>query len=142
MNLQQLRKDNAVDGLGLSAEQIDELIDYTEWLIYYYERPHCFTAGKCPSVCGLCGRKRELHNEHSEHHPNCKSNFPSPLPCNCIPQPPATDDRQLCSPQHPKPKNVRGRWAHTNAHEIRDYGDTRRMRCDDCGEEWTEELPQ
>ncbi len=64
-------------------------------------------------------------------------------------QPKPTGERQICSPQNPKPNYADGRWAHTNAHEVHNSqqngwpsGDTIRVKCDDCGEIWTEELPQ
>jgi hypothetical protein len=40
------------------------------------------------------------------------------------------------------PKDKLGEVARRIAREIHDYGDSRRMRCDNCGHEWTEELPQ
>lgn len=54
----------------------------------------------------------------------------------------------LCSTEYPMPKGAAGRWEHKNAHEIGDQengwpgGDIVRIRCDDCGLEWEEELPQ
>lgn len=53
--------------------------------------------------------------------------------------------RFLCAPDRLKPKDARGLWSHTNAHE---YGDgcfdgcCADYRCDDCGETWRAELPQ
>ncbi len=61
LNLSQLRLDNG-DGPGLSRETVDELIDYCEWIENYYAKPHKFEAGRVPSICGKCGRKKELHN--------------------------------------------------------------------------------
>ncbi len=51
-------------------------------------------------------------------------------------------ERQLCSPEHPMPKGASGRWEHTNAHEIDGSDYYARYKCDDCGHEWTEELPE
>ena len=53
-----------------------------------------------------------------------------------------TEHRQVCSPESPMPKGAPGRWEHTNTKEIYDGGDYARYRCDDCGHEWEEELPQ
>jgi hypothetical protein len=56
------------------------------------------------------------------------------------------NDRQ--TPKTPMPKGAQGRWEHTNAHEVGHQengwpcGDIIRLRCDDCGHEWKEELPQ
>ena len=50
--------------------------------------------------------------------------------------------RYICTPKNPWTPEKGKRVAHTNVREIRDYGETRRMRCEDCGKEWTEELPQ
>ena len=56
--------------------------------------------------------------------------------------------RPLCSPEHPMPKGADGYWSHTNVEEVGDQvdgypgGDLQRMRCKDCGVEWTTELPQ
>jgi hypothetical protein len=53
--------------------------------------------------------------------------------------------RLLCAPDHPMPKDAKGQWSHTNAHE---YGDgcfdgcCADYLCDDCGEKWRAELPQ
>ena len=51
--------------------------------------------------------------------------------------------RFVCTPENPMPKGASGRWEHTNAHEI-DCGSDyyARYKCDDCGHEWTEELPE
>lgn len=54
----------------------------------------------------------------------------------------------ICSPDHPMPKNAEGQWEHTSAHETGDQengwpgGDIIRMKCNDCGTTWKEELPQ
>jgi hypothetical protein len=53
-------------------------------------------------------------------------------------------DRQICSPEKPMPKNASGRWAHTNVEEVRTCfeGCCAYYKCQDCGHEWREELPQ
>lgn len=58
-------------------------------------------------------------------------------------------ERKTCTKESPMPKGDRGRWFHDGAHEVhgsqRDgwpCGDTIQMRCDNCGHEWSEELPQ
>lgn len=52
-------------------------------------------------------------------------------------------ERQTCTPNNPMPKGALGRWEHTNAHEIECGSDyCARYKCDDCGHEWTEELPE
>lgn len=59
-----------------------------------------------------------------------------------------SDIRNICTPENPMPKGATGRWAHTRVEEVGDQrdgypgGDIQRMRCKDCGKEWTEELPQ
>jgi len=50
--------------------------------------------------------------------------------------------RQLCSPEHPMPKDAAGRWEHESATEILDMGETRWMACPDCGIKWKEEVAQ
>lgn len=56
----------------------------------------------------------------------------------------ANTGRQICSPEHPMPKDAPGRWAHTNVREVGEcsQGCCADYRCDDCGHEWREELPQ
>lgn len=57
-------------------------------------------------------------------------------------------NRQTCTPENPMPKGAKGRWEHTNAHEVGDQedgypgGDIVRYRCDNCGHTWETELPQ
>jgi hypothetical protein len=57
-------------------------------------------------------------------------------------------DRQICSPENPMPKDAPGQWEHTNTEEFGDQesgypaGDIIKVRCKDCGHQWTEELPQ
>ena len=59
-----------------------------------------------------------------------------------------SDERQLCSPEHPMPKGATGRWEHTNVVEVGEQSDgypgddLQRYRCNDCGHEWRAELPQ
>lgn len=50
--------------------------------------------------------------------------------------------RYVCSPEHPMPTGSKGRWEHTNVVQTLDFGDTRWVKCQDCGVEWHEELPQ
>jgi hypothetical protein len=53
-------------------------------------------------------------------------------------------ERQVCSPEHPMPKDASGRWAHTNVREVGGCMDgcCADYECKDCGHKWTEELPQ
>lgn len=89
-----------------------------------YEDPNSPLMYACEDCCG-CG------NEDGWCHP--------------ISQP---HGRFLCSEAHPMPPKAEGLWEHTNAHEVGDQldgypgGDIIRMKCDDCGHTWTEELPQ
>jgi hypothetical protein len=52
--------------------------------------------------------------------------------------------RQLCSPEHPMPKDALGRWEHTNVKEVGECMDgcCADYQCQDCGHKWREELPQ
>ena len=54
-----------------------------------------------------------------------------------------TDDRQVCTPEHPMPPGASGSWAHTNVREIDCACDCcARYKCKDCGHEWKAELAQ
>lgn len=59
-----------------------------------------------------------------------------------------SEDRRVCTKENPMPKGAEGMWEHTNAHEVGEQedgwpcGDIVRMKCDDCGHRWKEELPQ
>ena len=47
-----------------------------------------------------------------------------------------------CTKETPWTPDKGNRAAHDRVIEVADYGDTRRVRCNNCGHEWTEELPQ
>lgn len=62
---------------------------------------------------------------------------------------PKHHDRYQCTPEHPYNPELGGKWVHREAYEVADSqrdgwpaGDTVRVKCDTCGLEWTEELPQ
>ena len=57
---------------------------------------------------------------------------------------PVVNGRLVCTAKLPKPPETRSqmRWAHPDAVEVADYGETRRMQCPHCKTAWTEELPQ
>lgn len=54
----------------------------------------------------------------------------------------------VCAPDRPMPKDAPGRWAHTNIRTVGGDSDFHlgleydRRRCQDCGVEWEEEVPQ
>lgn len=51
--------------------------------------------------------------------------------------------RYVCTPEHPMPEGATGRWEHTNVSETDSSSDyTASYKCDDCGLEWREELPE
>lgn len=51
-----------------------------------------------------------------------------------------TEERQTCSPEHPKPKGAPGRWEHMRTYVVHDWGDTEEVRCLTCGEQWEQEV--
>jgi hypothetical protein len=52
--------------------------------------------------------------------------------------------RLLCAPEHPMPKDAKGRWAHTNSQIVGECMDgcCDYKHCKDCGHDWREEMPQ
>ncbi len=49
----------------------------------------------------------------------------------------------LCSPELPRPKDAKGRWAHTSAREVDNSSDYyANYECKDCGATWSAELPE
>ncbi len=58
------------------------------------------------------------------------------------------NERQECTQLNPMPKGATGRWCHDDVVEVGDQeggwpgGDWQRYRCNNCGHEWKEELPQ
>lgn len=50
--------------------------------------------------------------------------------------------RFLCSPERPMPKDATGMWSHTGT-TCTGYGDyADYYKCNDCGQTWSEELPE
>ncbi len=49
-----------------------------------------------------------------------------------------SDDRKVCTPENPMPKDAPGRWAHTNAVDNGEcsQGCCDYYRCTDCGATW------
>jgi len=49
----------------------------------------------------------------------------------------------ICSPERPRPKDAKGRWAHHGAHSVESYSDYYDSYvCRDCGATWSVELPE